>query len=280
MVEALLGRGRHAAAASSSACTSAAEGNPLFLEQLVSMLVDEGAILRPTRATGDVADEVGELAGPADHQRAARGAPRPAGSRRARTSSSRPSVVGLEFPRAAVGWLAPAPVRRASSAGSAASTQAAAHPRADDGSRDGERSTASTTSSSGTRHTPASSSAPRGRSTSGSWSGPTCATPRASARSSSRRSWASTSSRRTATSAELGPLDEHGVALGIRASERLAAAGQARRSREATCPPPPTCCRGRPCARPVGDAAPHRAARRGRRGAHPDRRARARATRR
>ncbi len=68
MVEALLGRSGIAASIRRRVA-AAAEGNPLFVEQLVSMLVDEGTV---RRVDGDwrLADDVAEDPHPADHPRA------------------------------------------------------------------------------------------------------------------------------------------------------------------------------------------------------------------
>ena len=67
---------------------AAAEGNPLYVEQMLSMLVDSGALRAATTAAGCAADELRRDRRAADDQGAARGAARPA--RRA-TSARRSS---------------------------------------------------------------------------------------------------------------------------------------------------------------------------------------------
>ena len=78
--------------------TSAAEGNPLFVEQLVSMLVDEGTI---RRVEGDWRWLTRSASSPC--RRPSRPSwPRgsTAWSARSAPSSNRPRSIGLEFPRA------------------------------------------------------------------------------------------------------------------------------------------------------------------------------------
>ena len=104
MVEALLGE-TGIAAGIRARVTSAAEGNPLFLEQLVAMLVEDG-ILRPTEGGWHVADEVGDLQVPPTIN-ALLAARLDRLGRDERAVLEPASVVGLEFQRAAVGWLAP-----------------------------------------------------------------------------------------------------------------------------------------------------------------------------
>jgi class 3 adenylate cyclase/tetratricopeptide (TPR) repeat protein len=108
LVEALLGRSGVPVAVQRRV-TTAAEGNPLFVEQLVSMLVDEGTI---RRVEGDwrLADEVGEIPVPPTIQ-ALLSARLDRLGRDERSVVEPASVVGLVFPEAAVRWLAPEPVR-------------------------------------------------------------------------------------------------------------------------------------------------------------------------
>jgi predicted ATPase/class 3 adenylate cyclase len=108
LVEALLGRSGVPEAVQQRV-TTAAEGNPLFVEQLVSMLVDEGTI---RRVEGDwrLADEVGEIPVPPTIQ-ALLSARLDRLGRDERSVVEPASVVGLVFPEAAVRWLAPEPVR-------------------------------------------------------------------------------------------------------------------------------------------------------------------------
>ena len=79
MVESLLGGGSLEPGVLDRV-VAAAEGNPLFAEQLLRMLVDEGVL---ERANGDVARDGRAVRPPraADDPGAARGAPRHAGSR-------------------------------------------------------------------------------------------------------------------------------------------------------------------------------------------------------
>ena len=108
IVEALLGRSGLAPAIRQRV-TSAAEGNPLFVEQLVSMLIDEGTI---RRVEGDwrLADDVREIPIPPSIQAllAAR-LDRLGQDERAVIEPA--SVIGLEFDESAVRWLAPDPLR-------------------------------------------------------------------------------------------------------------------------------------------------------------------------
>ena len=108
MVEALLGRSGIAAPIRQRVA-SAAEGNPLFVEQLVSMLVDEGTV---RRVEGDwrLADDVGEIPiPPTINALLAARLDRLGSDERAVVEPA--SVVGLVFPESAVRWLAPEPLR-------------------------------------------------------------------------------------------------------------------------------------------------------------------------
>ncbi len=88
---------------------AAAEGNPLFVEQLVSMLVDEGAI---RRVEGDwrLADEVGEIRVPPTIQ-ALLAARLDRLGREERAVIDPASVIGQVFEETAVRWLVPDSIR-------------------------------------------------------------------------------------------------------------------------------------------------------------------------
>jgi class 3 adenylate cyclase/tetratricopeptide (TPR) repeat protein len=104
LVEALLGRAGLPAVILDR-ITAAAEGNPLFVEQLVSMLVEEGAI---RRVEGDwrMGDEVGPLSIPATiHALLAARIDRLGREERALLEPA--SVIGLVFPLPALRFLAP-----------------------------------------------------------------------------------------------------------------------------------------------------------------------------
>ena len=85
--------------------TSAAEGNPLFLEQFVATLIEDG-VLRASEGGWVVADEVGDLQVPPSIN-ALLAARLDRLGRDDRDVLEPAAVVGLEFQRAAVGWLAP-----------------------------------------------------------------------------------------------------------------------------------------------------------------------------
>jgi tetratricopeptide (TPR) repeat protein len=85
--------------------TSAAEGNPLFLEQFVATLIEDG-ILRATEGGWHMADEVGDLTVPPSIN-ALLAARLDRLGRDDRDVLEPAAVVGLEFQRAAVGFLAP-----------------------------------------------------------------------------------------------------------------------------------------------------------------------------
>ena len=104
MVEALLGR-RGLPARVLERVTTAAEGNPLFVAQLVSMLVDEGAI-RWVEGDWRVADAVESLAVPPTIS-ALLAARLDRLGREERALIEPASVIGLEFPLAALRWLVP-----------------------------------------------------------------------------------------------------------------------------------------------------------------------------
>ena len=154
MVEALLGQSGLPAAIRARV-TAAAEGNPLFVEQLVSMLVDEGT---------DPAGEAGgspttpEYRHPAHHPGAPRGPSRPAGPGRARGHRAgvrhRPPVPGV-----GAALLAPEPFARRLPAHLATlDRKQFVHPA--ESGVDGEATSGSITSSSGTPPTTACSSGP------------------------------------------------------------------------------------------------------------------------
>ena len=94
---------------SSARIVEAAEGNPLYVEQILSMLVDTKA-LRQERRPLDARRELWRDRDPADDQGAARGAPRPARPRGAHAIEPA-SVIGLQFAAPAVASLAPERVR-------------------------------------------------------------------------------------------------------------------------------------------------------------------------
>jgi class 3 adenylate cyclase/tetratricopeptide (TPR) repeat protein len=104
MVDALLGRSGIPETIRDR-ITSAAEGNPLFLEQFVATLIEDG-VLRPTEGGWHVADEVGDLQVPPSIN-ALLAARLDRLGRDDRDVLEPAAVVGLEFQRTAVGWLAP-----------------------------------------------------------------------------------------------------------------------------------------------------------------------------
>ncbi len=87
----------------------ASEGNPLFVEQLVSMLIDEG-VLRQDEGRWQVADELGEIHVPPTIQ-ALLAARLDRLGREERAVVEPASVIGLVFQDAAVRWLAPEAVQ-------------------------------------------------------------------------------------------------------------------------------------------------------------------------
>jgi class 3 adenylate cyclase/tetratricopeptide (TPR) repeat protein len=87
----------------------AAEGNPLFVEQLVSMLIDEG-VLRRDEGRWRVADEVGQIQVPPTIQ-ALFAARLDRLGREERAVVEPASVIGLIFQESAVRWLAPEAVQ-------------------------------------------------------------------------------------------------------------------------------------------------------------------------
>jgi class 3 adenylate cyclase/tetratricopeptide (TPR) repeat protein len=87
----------------------AAEGNPLFVEQLVSMLIDEG-VLRRDEGGWKVTDELGEIQVPPTIQ-ALLAARLDRLGREERAVVEPASVIGLVFQEAAVRWLAPEAVQ-------------------------------------------------------------------------------------------------------------------------------------------------------------------------
>jgi tetratricopeptide (TPR) repeat protein len=108
MVDALLGESGIPAGIRER-ITSAAEGNPLFLEQFVATLIEDG-ILRATEGGWHVADEVGDLTVPPSIN-ALLAARLDRLGRDDRDVLEPAAVVGLEFQRAAVGYLAPPPLQ-------------------------------------------------------------------------------------------------------------------------------------------------------------------------
>ena len=68
----------------------AAEGNPLFVEQMLSMLIDDGILERDDRGRWILIRDVGADHDPADDPGAAVGAPRPARARSTASSSNGP----------------------------------------------------------------------------------------------------------------------------------------------------------------------------------------------
>jgi predicted ATPase/class 3 adenylate cyclase len=108
IVEALLGRSGLPAAVRDRV-TTAAEGNPLFVEQLVSMLVDDGTI-RHVEGGWHLADEIGEIRVPPTIQ-ALLEARLDGLDREERAVLEPASVIGLVFPEPALLWLAPEALR-------------------------------------------------------------------------------------------------------------------------------------------------------------------------
>jgi class 3 adenylate cyclase/tetratricopeptide (TPR) repeat protein len=108
MVDALLGR-TGLAPAIRDRVSAAAEGNPLFVEQLVSMLVDEGTI-RKVDGGWRLGDETKEIPVPPTIQ-ALLAARLDRLGRAERAVIEPASVIGLVFPEPALRWLAPEPVR-------------------------------------------------------------------------------------------------------------------------------------------------------------------------
>jgi class 3 adenylate cyclase/tetratricopeptide (TPR) repeat protein len=103
MVDALLGQSGIPAAIRDR-ITAAAEGNPLFLEQFVATLIEDG-VIRRTEGGWRVADDIGDLQVPPSIH-ALLGARLDRLGREDRDVLEPASVVGLEFQRAAVRWLA------------------------------------------------------------------------------------------------------------------------------------------------------------------------------
>lgn len=89
--------------------TAAAEGNPLFLEQFVATLIED-RVLRHTAGGWLVADEVGDLQMPPSINALLEARLDRLG-RDDRDVLEPAAVVGLEFQRTAVGWLAPPSVQ-------------------------------------------------------------------------------------------------------------------------------------------------------------------------
>ena len=214
----------------------AAEGNPLFVEQLVSMLVDEGTL---RRVEGDwrLADEVGEIPVPPTIQ-ALLAARLDRLGREERAVVEPASVIGLMFQESAVRWLAPEAVQVTMPEHlSALDRKQLVHPTApaaDDDATFRFHHILIRDAAYGGQLKRA-----RAASTSGSSSGPTRSTPTATGRSSSRRSSATTSSRRIATwpSSDRSTSTGSSSGSGPPSGSRPPAAG---RSPAATCRPPRT----------------------------------------
>ena len=108
IVETLLGRSGIAPSIRQRV-TAAAEGNPLFVEQLVSMLIDEGTI-RQVEGDWRLADDIREIPiPPTIHALLAARLDRLGQDERSVLEPA--SVIGLEFDESAVRWLAPDPLR-------------------------------------------------------------------------------------------------------------------------------------------------------------------------
>ena len=95
---------RHGAAStrrSARRIAEAAEGNPLFVEEMLAMLIDDGLLVRATARLGRRGRPRPTVAGPADDPGAARRPARPARSRRAQRDGTRRGG-GQGVPRGAV----------------------------------------------------------------------------------------------------------------------------------------------------------------------------------
>ncbi len=255
--------GRSGIAASIRArVTPAAEGNPLFVEQLVSMLVDEGTL---RRVEGDwrLADEIGEIRMPPTiHALLAARLDRLGRDERAVVEPA--SVIGLVFQESAVRWLAPEPSsRRIAGHLAALDRKQLVHPTAAMLDDDIELRF---------HHILIRDAAYDGL--------------LKRARAILHERFVEWADARNADAdrelefeeilgyhleqahrylAELGPLDEHGDAISaIRASERLAGGRPTSLRPRATCPRPPTCFVGPPWPCREGDPTAAGAAHRGR----------------
>ena len=236
--------------------TRAAEGNPLFVEQLVSMLVDEGTL---RRVEGDwrLADEVGEIPVPPTIQ-ALLAARLDRLGREERAVIEPASVIGLVFQESAVRWLAPEAVQagRCRSTSSALDRKQLVHPTAPE---------PTTTRRYRFHHILIRDAAYNGQLKRARAGAPRAvrrvgrrpATPTATGRSSSRRSSATTSSRPTAT----WPSSVRSTSTG--SSSACGPPSAWRRpvvepSPGATCRRPPTCSAAPRRTCPAGDPAPRR----------------------
>ena len=202
---------------------AAAAGNPLYAEQMLSMLIDNGALrledgrwVRSRRGGGD--------RGAAHHPRPARGAAGQAGARRA--GVDRAGLGDRAGVRAVGAGVAGARggARRAAAATwarwRASSSSTPGRPRAP------TRSSASTTTWCARPSTTACSSARAPTCTWSSCAGPTASTPTATAAWSTRRSSAGTSSRRSATWANWGRWAWRASRSAPMRARRLASAGR------------------------------------------------------
>ena len=215
-------RGRRPARSGSS---RGAEGNPLFVEELVRMLVDERHIERDESGVSAVR-ELSTLSRAAHHPRAAGRPPRPARPGRARGASRPPRWSGSSFGGAAVARAEP---RRATAPSSTLHLRSARAQAADRAGRRAPRGrarpSASRTSLRARRRLPGD---PQGAARrSATRASPTGSSARpASGPASTRRSSATTSSGPTATWPSSGPLDERGRELAARAAARLGSSGR------------------------------------------------------
>ncbi len=222
LVEGLLGRSRIPPAVLERV-TRAAEGNPLFVEQLVSMLVDEGT-LRRVEGEWRLADEVGEIPVPPTIQ-ALLAARLDRLGREERAVVEPASVIGLMFQESAVRWLAPQAVQGTMPEHlSALDRKQLVHPMAPEADDDATFRF---------HHILIRDAAYNGqlkRARAGlherfvEWADALNADRDRALEFEEILGYHLEQAHRYL--AELGPLDEHGIELGVRAAERLAAAGR------------------------------------------------------